>query len=113
MGEAFIYLSIRKIKISVVGKLSLYFRSILQGMNGCGDSAAAIDERLAGLVLHRHNRCMTEKSAKLRILANRLAHNGNNSDGGGLVVYNANRDLIGNDARNCSRGGVTWNCNHI
>ena len=67
-------------------------------MYRCGNSAAAGDKFLAGLLLYGHNRGVAEQTAKLRALSDTLTYYGNNSHGGGLVVDNADRNLVGYDA---------------
>jgi len=78
-------------------------------VNGSGGlswySPAAANEFGARKSIYRHDRRATQQTAKLNHLAYAKTGYGNNAHRRGFVIHHADCHLIGNDGRNCFRGG--------
>lgn len=66
-------------------------------MNGRRNAAAAADELRRRENVDGHDGCAAEEAAEFDHLANLVTGNRNNSNGGSLVVHNADGHFVGND----------------
>ena len=65
-------------------------------MDRCRDSATAVNERVTGELVHRHDRRIAEQSAKFYRIAHPFSDNRNQARRSRLLVDHAKRHLIGN-----------------
>lgn len=75
--------------------------------------SASLHKRIAGELIHRHDRCITKQSAKLNNLANTLTDNRDQTYSCCFLVYHTNSSLICNNTCNGRSLGISRNCDHI
>ena len=63
------------------------------------NAAFALDEALAAKRIYWHHWRMTKQTAKLHIVANRFAYNGNYTYGGSLLIHHTYGGFVGYYAR--------------
>jgi Zn-dependent protease len=87
---------------------------IPQRLDGGGDAAAEVDERVAGAgIADFHDGRGAEQAAEINHVARLRPRHGDQPHGRRLVVHHADGHLVGDDGGDGFRGGVAGNGDHV